>query len=102
MRSAAATSRSMVPWGIPLVAQATVQMHSDALEPDNAVSSPGPGNNGLPTDPGSPPTVTSPPPECTTMGCSGGGGGGGGGDPGGGPGNGGGEPGEGGGIDPCL
>lgn len=55
---------------IPMVAQATVQMHSDALEPGNPVSSPGGGNNGSSTDPGDPPTVETPPPECGTIGCT--------------------------------
>lgn len=54
---------------IPVVSHVTVQMQSDAIEPGNPVSSPGPGNNGSPTDPGEPPAVTTPPPECLTIGC---------------------------------
>jgi hypothetical protein len=69
---------------IPMVTHVTLLMQSDALE-DNPVSSPGPGNNGTPTDPGEPPVVDTPPPKCGTIGCTtppgpldpGGGGGGG-------------------------
>lgn len=55
---------------IPVVANVTLQMHSDAIEPDHPVSSPGPGNNGHPTDPGDPPVTTDPPPDCVTIGCT--------------------------------
>ncbi|MDP2197899.1 MAG: pilus assembly protein, partial [Sulfurimicrobium sp.] len=55
---------------IPIVGHVTVQMQSDAIEPGNPVSIPGPGNNGSPTDPGEPPAVTTPPPDCLTIGCT--------------------------------
>ncbi len=55
---------------IPVVSHVTVQMQSDAIEPGNPVSNPGPGNNGTPNDPGDPPAVTTPPPECRTLGCT--------------------------------
>lgn len=61
---------------IPVVTHVTVRMHSDALEPDDPVSMPGPGNGGVPTDPGSPPVVDTPPPVCVTVGCTVEGGGG--------------------------
>lgn len=54
---------------IPVVSHVTVQMQSDAIEPINPVSIPGPGNNGSPTDPGEPPAVNTPPPDCQTLGC---------------------------------
>ena len=55
---------------IPVVSHVTLQMQSDAIEPGNPVSLPGPGNNGQPTDPGDPPVVTSAPPDCLTIGCT--------------------------------
>lgn len=55
---------------IPIVSHATVLMQSDAIEPGNPVSTPGPGNEGIPVDPGPPPVTTDPPPECGTAGCS--------------------------------
>lgn len=55
---------------IPVVTHVTLHMQSDAIEPDNPVSTPGAGNNGKPTDPGDPPVTTQPPPNCTTVGCS--------------------------------
>ena len=71
---------------IPVVANVTLQMQSDAIEDVNA-STPGSGNHGTARDPGDPPVSTAEPPHCSTMGCSvaytpvdpGGGGGGGGG-----------------------
>jgi TadE-like protein len=47
---------------IPVVTQANVRMRSDAIKNTLMVSSPGPGNNGSPSDPGLPPTK--PLPEC--------------------------------------
>ena len=55
---------------IPVVSHVILQMQSDAIEPGNPVSLPGPGNNGQPTDPGDPPVVTSAPPDCLTIGCT--------------------------------
>lgn len=55
---------------IPVVTHATVQMQSDAIEPANPASLPGPGNNGHPTDPGEPPTVSTEAPDCLTIGCT--------------------------------
>jgi outer membrane protein OmpA-like peptidoglycan-associated protein/uncharacterized membrane protein (UPF0127 family)/Flp pilus assembly protein TadG len=51
---------------IPVVTHVTMQMQSDAIEPDNPVSSPGNGNGGNPVDPGVPPTQpgTGPEPSC--------------------------------------
>src|SRR5207245_1235171 len=48
---------------IPVVSYVTLHMQSDAIEPENPVSSPGPGNNGTPTDPSPPvPPASSPVP----------------------------------------
>jgi hypothetical protein len=47
---------------IPVVTQANVRMRSDAIKNTLMVSSPGPGNNGSPSDPGLPPTK--PLPDC--------------------------------------
>lgn len=55
---------------IPIVSNVTVQMQSDAYEPDSPVSIPGEGNHGAPKDPGEPPGPTEPPPKCATMGCT--------------------------------
>ena len=55
---------------IPVVTHVVMQMQSDAIEPQSPVSIPGPGNNGVPSDPGDPPTVSSPPPDCLTIGCT--------------------------------
>lgn len=58
---------------IPVVTTVTMQMQSDAIEPDDPVSVPGPGNDGNPTDPGDPPGLppdAGPPPDCTLGGCS--------------------------------
>lgn len=61
---------------IPIVSHVTVQMQSDAIEPDTTVSSPGNGNAGNPTNPtpptgpGSKPVITTPPPYCPNGGCS--------------------------------
>ncbi len=57
---------------IPITTDVTVQMQSDAIEPDSPVSSPGPGNEGNPTDPGDPPGLPQdpgPPPDCRLGGC---------------------------------
>jgi outer membrane protein OmpA-like peptidoglycan-associated protein/uncharacterized membrane protein (UPF0127 family) len=55
---------------VPVVSHVTLQMQSDAIEPDSPVSSPGPGNGGTPTNPGDPPVTTNPPPgsDCTMLG----------------------------------
>lgn len=55
---------------IPVVSHATLHMQSDAIEPGNPVSLPGPGNNGQPTDPGAPPQSPLTPPDCLTVGCT--------------------------------
>ena len=55
---------------IPVVSHVTLQMQSDAIEPGNPVSIPGPGNNGKPSDPGDPPVVDTAPPDCLTIGCT--------------------------------
>lgn len=55
---------------IPVVSHVTLQMQSDAIEPGNPVSLPGPGNNGKPSDPGDPPAVNTAPPDCLTIGCT--------------------------------
>jgi uncharacterized membrane protein (UPF0127 family) len=56
---------------IPVVTHVTIEMQSDAIEPDNPVSIPGPGNGGKPADPGSTPTTQGPPPDCTDLSCRG-------------------------------
>jgi uncharacterized membrane protein (UPF0127 family)/Flp pilus assembly protein TadG len=49
---------------IPVVTHVTVHMQSDAIESDAAVSIPGAGNGGKPTNPGDPPVASNdPPPE---------------------------------------
>jgi uncharacterized membrane protein (UPF0127 family)/Flp pilus assembly protein TadG len=55
---------------IPVVTDVTMQMQSDAIEPDNPVSAPGMGNGGTPTNPGDPPVVTTDPPACGSVGCT--------------------------------
>ncbi|MRX20114.1 OmpA family protein, partial [Pseudoduganella sp. FT9W] len=51
---------------IPVVTNVTMQMQSDAIEPDHPVSSPGSGNGGNPVDPGEPPTTpTNPTQPCS-------------------------------------
>jgi Flp pilus assembly protein TadG len=83
---------------IPVVTHVTLQMQSDAIEPDAAVSTPGKG--GQPVDPGQQSTAgagpVKPAPDCRSIGCSDGGGssegGGGGGGSGGGGHGGSGEP----------
>jgi hypothetical protein len=47
---------------IPVVTHTVLRMQSDAIKNPLMVSSPGPGNNGVPTDPGLP--VVKPLPEC--------------------------------------
>ena len=54
---------------IPVVTSVTLHMQSDAIEPGSPVSSPGAGNNGNPTNPGSPPISNNPPPDCTSFAC---------------------------------
>ena len=46
---------------IPVANVVTLQMQSDAIEPDHSISSPGPGNNGTPVDP-NPPEIPAPSP----------------------------------------
>jgi uncharacterized membrane protein (UPF0127 family) len=46
---------------IPMVSHVTLHMHSDAIEPEHPISSPGPGNNGNPGTSGTPPVTTNPP-----------------------------------------
>jgi len=55
---------------VPVVTHVTLQMQSDAIEPDSAVSAPGAGNGGNPVNPGDPPVTTEPPPRdpCTMYG----------------------------------
>lgn len=57
---------------IPVVSHVTMQMQSDAIEPENPISIPGTGNNGNPTDPGDPPGPANPndPPDCPLGGCA--------------------------------
>jgi hypothetical protein len=61
---------------VPMVSHVTLEMQSDAVEQKDAngsnlfASTPGSGNNGQPTDPGTPPASTQPPPECLTAGCT--------------------------------
>ncbi len=55
---------------IPVVTHVTLQMQSDAIEPDQPVSMPGLGNNGQPGDPDDPPVVDTPPPGCAGSGCA--------------------------------
>jgi hypothetical protein len=56
---------------LPIVAQATLHMQSDAMESGATVSIPGPGNDGHPQDPGQPDTSEpGEPPDCETVGCT--------------------------------
>lgn len=55
---------------IPVVTHVTIEMQSDAIEPDNPLSIPGAGNGGKPANPGSPPDTQGPPPDCTDLSCS--------------------------------
>lgn len=56
---------------LPIVAQATLHMQSDAMESDAIVSIPGTGNKGNPQDPGQPDTSEpGEPPDCETVGCT--------------------------------
>lgn len=61
---------------VPMVAHVTLEMQSDAIEQKDSkgnnlfASTPGLGNNGRPTDPGTPGVATRPPPECLTAGCT--------------------------------
>lgn len=55
---------------IPVVSHVTLQMQSDAVEPDNPVSMPGKGNDGQPNNPGESDVDTTPPPNCLTIGCT--------------------------------
>jgi uncharacterized membrane protein (UPF0127 family) len=54
---------------IPVVTHVTIEMQSDAIEPDSPVSTPGLGNGGHTTNPPSPPVTQGPPPDCTTLSC---------------------------------
>jgi hypothetical protein len=54
---------------IPVVTHATIEMQSDAIEPDSPVSTPGLGNGGHSTNPQSPPVTQGPPPDCTMLSC---------------------------------
>jgi uncharacterized membrane protein (UPF0127 family) len=54
---------------IPVVTHITLEMQSDAIEPDDPVSTPGMGNGGKPANPGSPPITQGPPPDCTDLSC---------------------------------
>jgi uncharacterized membrane protein (UPF0127 family) len=56
---------------IPVVTHVTLEMQSEAIEPDNPVSIPGAGNGGKPADPGNPPVAQGPGPDCTTLSCKG-------------------------------
>lgn len=61
---------------VPMVSHVTLEMQSDALEQKDIhgnnlfASTPGLGNNGHATDPGTPPLSTKPPPDCLTAGCT--------------------------------
>ncbi len=55
---------------IPVVTQVTLQMQSEAIEPDSSRSSPGKGNEGQPVDPGQAAAAATPPPACLTIGCT--------------------------------
>lgn len=54
---------------IPLVTHVTLQMQSDAWEPENPVSVAGRGNDGAPKDPGFEEEQQKDPPRCQTIGC---------------------------------
>jgi len=55
---------------IPVVTHVTLQMQSEAIEPDNPLSVPGKGNDGQPQDPGEAAVDTATPPNCLTVGCT--------------------------------
>jgi hypothetical protein len=55
---------------IPVVTHITIEMQSDAIEPDSPVSTPGAGNGGHPSNPGNPPGKPGPPPDCTSLSCA--------------------------------
>ncbi len=61
---------------IPMVSHVTIEMQSDPVEQTDSggktllASNPGQGNNGAPTDPGTPAPTDKEPPKCLTMGCS--------------------------------
>lgn len=55
---------------IPIVTHVTLQMQSDAVEPENPVSIPGLGNGGKPVDPGFEEDPPRAPPNCITAGCT--------------------------------
>lgn len=63
-------SRMLSAGRLPLVTHVTLNMHTDAIEPPDAVSLPGQGNNGRPSDPGTPPVPGNAPPLCLTAGCT--------------------------------
>jgi uncharacterized membrane protein (UPF0127 family) len=54
---------------VPVVTHITLEMQSDAIEPDDLVSTPGMGNGGKPANPGNPPITQGPPPDCTDLSC---------------------------------
>jgi uncharacterized membrane protein (UPF0127 family) len=55
---------------VPVVTHVTLEMQSDAIEPDNPISTPGMGNGGKATNPdSSPPVSQGPPPDCTALNC---------------------------------
>jgi len=54
---------------IPVVTHVTLEMQSDAIQPDNPISIPGAGNGGKPADPGTTPVTQGPGPDCTTLSC---------------------------------
>ena len=55
---------------IPVVSHVTLQMQSEAIEPDSPLSMPGQGNEGQPQDPGEAAADASAPPNCLTIGCT--------------------------------
>lgn len=54
---------------IPIVTSVTLHMQSDAIEPGAPVSTPGLGNHGNPSDPGTAPVANDPPPDCNNLNC---------------------------------
>ena len=55
---------------IPVVSHVTLQMQSEAIEPDSPLSQPGRGNDGQPQDPGDAAVETTAPLNCLTIGCT--------------------------------
>jgi uncharacterized membrane protein (UPF0127 family) len=54
---------------IPVVTHVTLEMQSDAIEPDNPISTPGLGNGGKASNPGTTPATPGPPPDCSNLDC---------------------------------